>query len=56
MKEIQKNSLFNYFSKKKPSEGEPNTENRQGEISNLKNRQIFIEQLGQSLILTLCGQ
>ena len=37
MKEIQKNSLFNYFSKKKPSEGEPNTENRQGEISKLKN-------------------
>jgi len=37
MKEIQKNSLLNYFSKKKPSEGEPNTENRQGEISKLKN-------------------
>ena len=37
MKEIQKNSLFNYFSKKKPSEGEANTENRQGEISKLKN-------------------
>ena len=37
MKEIQKNSLFNYFSKKKPSEGEPNTENRQGEITKLKN-------------------
>ena len=37
MKEIQKNSIFNYFSKKKPSEGEPNTENRQGEISKLKN-------------------
>ena len=36
MKEIQKNSLFNYFSKK-PTEGEPNTENRQGEISKLKN-------------------
>jgi len=33
----KKNSLLNYFSKKKPSEGEPNTENRQGEISKLKN-------------------
>ena len=37
MKEIQKNSLLNYFSKKKPSEGEPNTENRQGKITKLKN-------------------
>merc|ERR1711963_309730 len=37
MKEIQKNSLFNYFSKKKPTEGEPNTENRQEDISKLKN-------------------